>query len=290
MEENTCWYKKLVEPGKAVLDVVLFFLLWLILVGFLSLCLGVVFRATVDELDATVSVMMLSEVLMLVAALVASMLVLCLRKKSFAVLGLGIRWRDAGAGFLVAALLYGLGFGISLALGCVEVESVSFVPSSLLQTLALYLLVGVFEELMLRGFVLGRLLDGGFNRFLALFLSSLAFSAMHLSNPDFTFLPFFNLVLAGMLLGASYIYTRNLTFPIVLHWFWNWIQGPVLGYNVSGNDFGESLLHLQQSGSTLLDGGGFGFEGSLVCTVLMVIAIGAIIFYYERKRRMAPLP
>ena len=92
-----------------------------------------------------------------------------------------------------------------------------------------------------------------------------------------------NLLLAGILLGSAYIYTRNLWFAIALHWFWNWLQGPVLGFEVSGNAFGESLLTLDTSaGSALLNGGPFGFEGSLICTVLMLAAIWLIIRYYNR--------
>ena len=267
-----------------MLDVLLFFLLWIIITGLLTFFLGIVLHVTAGGQEDGTLVMMLSEALMLVSVGLASVLLLRLRKKPFSVLGLSVRWRDAAAGFLAAVLLYAVGFGLSLALGLVEVDSASFEASPLLQALAFFLLVGITEEWMMRGFVLGRLLDGGINRFVALFLSSLFFSLLHLFNPGFSFLSFLNLLLAGMLLGASYLYTRNLTFPIVLHWFWNWIQGPVLGYNVSGNDFGGSIFRLRLSGNALWNGGGFGFEGSLLCTVLMLIGTGAILSYYERKR------
>ncbi len=61
-----------------------------------------------------------------------------------------------------------------------------------------------------------------------------------------------NLLLAGMLLGASYLYTRNLCFPISLHLFWNWIQGPILGYQVSGNNFTTSMLTLRMPEENVL--------------------------------------
>ncbi|MDE5710977.1 MAG: CPBP family intramembrane metalloprotease, partial [Bacteroides sp.] len=136
--------------------------------------------------------------------------------------------------------------------------------------------------------VLGRLLDGGVNRFVALFISSTSFSLMHFFNPNFEFLPFLNILLAGVLLGASYIYTRNLCFPVALHWFWNWLQGPVLGYEVSGNRFGDTLLTLRLSDAHLMNGGSFGFEGSLLCTFLLIIGSGLIIGHYERKIRRFP--
>ena len=92
-----------------------------------------------------------------------------------------------------------------------------------------------------------------------------------------------NLLLAGMLLGASYLYTRNLCFPISLHLFWNWIQGPVLGYQVSGNNFLFTMLKLNMPEKNVLNGGAFGFEGSLICTVLMILFTVLIIWWGEKR-------
>ena len=137
----------------------------------------------------------------------------------------------------------------------------------------------------MRGFLLGRMLDGGMNRWWALFLSSLLFAVMHFFNPDFSWLAFLNILLAGLLLGIPFVYTRNLSFPIGFHWFWNWIQGPVLGYRVSGNESGESLFSLSFSESGWLHGGSFGFEGSLLCTILLALAVGGLLFYYVRRMK-----
>ena len=87
---------------------------------------------------------------------------------------------------------------------------------------------------------------------------------MHIFNPEIAFLPMLNLLLAGMLLGASYLYTRNLCFPISLHLFWNWIQGPILGYQVSGNNFTTSMLTLRMPRRKRTEWRSLGFEGSLI--------------------------
>lgn len=181
------------------------------------------------------------------------------------------------AGILLAIVLYAVGFGISLLVGAVEVAGVALNLSTLFISLGFCLLVAVTEELALRGFVLERMLQGGVNKFWALFLSAALFSLIHIGNPNFDFLSFTNLLLAGILLGSSYIYTRNLSFPIALHWFWNWIQGPVLGYEVSGNKFCDGLLTLHLPEANLINGGAFGFEGSILCTVLMIAGTGVIL-------------
>ena len=269
-------------------DIVLFYVIGTLITMFLCVPLFLIQKALgMEMLEGSLPSLFLERLLMLVGYLSAAVLVLRWRKLPLSLLGMSLRGRgkDLLAGLGVAVLLYAVGFGTSLLMGTVEIASVQWVPRDLLGTLLFFLLVGVTEEVMLRGFVLGRMLSAGMNRFVALFLSSALFSAMHLFNPNFALLPFVNILLAGCLLGASFLYTRNLCFPVVLHWFWNWLQGPVLGYEVSGMDSGETLLTLRLTGSDLLTGGSFGFEGSLLCTVLLVVGTLAIVGYYERRGR-----
>ena len=271
-----------------VADIVLFYVIGTLITMFLCVPLFLIQKALGMEMqEGSLPSFFLERLLMLVGYLSAAVLVLRWRNLPLSLLGMSLRGRgkDLLAGLGVAVLLYAVGFGTSLLMGTVEIASVQWVPRDLLGTLLFFLLVAVTEEVMLRGFVLGRMLSAGMNRFVALFLSSALFSAMHLFNPNFALLPFVNILLAGCLLGASFLYTRNLCFPVVLHWFWNWLQGPVLGYEVSGMDSGETLLTLRLTGSDLLTGGSFGFEGSLLCTVLLVVGTLAIVAYYERRGR-----
>lgn len=284
MKSNTLWR----SAGRLVADIVLFYVIGTLITMFLCVPLFLIQKALGMEMqEGSLPSLFLERLLMLVGYLSAAVLVLRWRNLPLSLLGMSLRGRgkDLLAGLGVAVLLYAVGFGTSLLMGTVEIASVEWVPRDLLGTLLFFLLVAVTEEVMLRGFVLGRMLSAGMNRFVALFLSSALFSAMHLFNPNFALLPFVNILLAGCLLGASFLYTRNLCFPVVLHWFWNWLQGPVLGYEVSGMDGGETLLTLRLTGSDLLTGGSFGFEGSLLCTVLLVGGTLAIVAYYERRGR-----
>lgn len=284
MKSNTLWR----SAGRLVADIVLFYVIGTLITMFLCVPLFLIQKALGMEMqEGSLPSLFLERLLMLVGYLSAAVLVLRWRNLPLSLLGMSLKGRgkDLLAGLGVAVLLYAVGFGTSLLMGIVEIASVQWVPRDLLGTLLFFLLVAVTEEVMLRGFVLGQMLSAGMNRFVALFLSSALFSAMHLFNPNFALLPFVNILLAGCLLGASFLYTRNLCFPVVLHWFWNWLQGPVLGYEVSGMDSGETLLTLRLTGSDLLTGGSFGFEGSLLCTVLLVVGTLAIVGYYERRGR-----
>lgn len=283
--ENKMLWKSV---GRLAADILLFYVIGTCLMMFLCMFLFLGYKLAAVEMPEGGLLSHVWETLfMLVGYLSAAVLILRWRNLPLSLLGLSLKGRgkDLLAGAGVAVLLYAVGFGLSLLMGMVEVADVQWMPRDLLGALMFFLLVAVTEEVMLRGFVLGRMLSEGMNRFVALLLSSALFSAMHLFNPNFAFLPFVNILLAGCLLGASFLYTRNLCFPIVLHWFWNWLQGPVLGYEVSGTDCGQTLLTLRLKGSDLLTGGSFGFEGSLLCTVLLVVGTLAIVGYYERRGR-----
>ena len=201
-------------------------------------------------------------------------------------MGFGLRGRgkDLLCGFGMAAAIYAVGYIVSLIAGWIRIDGVHFDPSYMILQFLFYIMVAVMEESMMRGFVLGHMLDVGMNKFLALVVSAFLFACLHLGNPGMTHFSLFNLTLAGILLGVAYIYTRNLWFPISLHLFWNFIQGPILGYDVSGTGGKDTLLKLNISDNTLMNGGDFGFEASLPCTILMIIATGLIIYYFETKK------
>ena len=270
----------------AFVDIVLFAVLSMIFLFLFAIPFALVFPELKTEVGETnIYFQMLNEVLMLVSGLIAACMVLGFRKLPFSGLGLSLNgWgRSLLRGALFVVFLYVVGFGLSLLLGAVEVVGFLFSPISLLVSLLLYFFVAVTEEVIGRGFILGRMLDGGINKFVALFISAVLFSLMHLFNPNFAFVPFLNIMLAGCFLGASYIYTRNLCFPIALHWFWNWIQGSVLGYKVSGNEFSnENLLILHFPEENLINGGTFGFEGSILCSLLLVLGTVIILRHYYK--------
>lgn len=271
---------KKIRVGLAAVDIIMFIVFAFIIMMFITIPFGVLFdKLKGTDMAENILFLMINETIMLIGVFLAAWIVLRFRGLSLTGLGLSLkgRWKDWLGGTLFAFVLYMIGFGFSLLVGVVEVTGITFQLSTLLMTLMFFLLVGITEELALRGFVLGRLLDAGVNKFWALLISSILFSLIHIANPNFAFLPFLNIVLAGILLGASYLYTRNLCFPIALHWFWNWLQGPILGYEVSGNKFGTSLLTLHFPEANIMNGGSFGFEGSIICTILMIIGTVVII-------------
>ena len=234
----------------------------------------------------SVYLMMLNEALMLASGLIAACMVLGFRKLPFSGLGLSLKgWgRSLLNGALFVVFLYAVGFGLSLLLGAVEVAGVLFSPISLLSSLLLYFLVAVTEEVIGRGFILGRMLDGGVNKFVALLISAVLFSLMHLFNPSFAFVPFLNIMLAGCFLGASYIYTRNLISPFTCIGSGTGFE--VLFWDIKSVEMNLAMrifcpiLHFPEE--NLINGGTFGFEGSILCSLLLVLGTVIILRHYYK--------
>lgn len=188
--------------------------------------------------------------------------------------------KDVFTGMLTGFILITVGFVILYAFGFLEIHISNAVNFPLfLCSILLFVLVAIGEEMIMRGYILRGLMLS-FNKYIALMVSSLFFAGMHLMNPYFSFFTFASLFLAGIMLGASYIFTQNLWFPIGLHFGWNFMQSFV-GFNVSGLD-SFSLLNITPLGNPIISGGSFGFEGSVVSVFMMMICIILIFGYYKK--------
>jgi len=174
-------------------------------------------------------------------------------------------------GFITGFLLMIIGTLFLIVNGNLIIDKIEFHSLSLLESICLFLIVALNEEIILRGYILRNFMDS-MNKYIALIISSLLFMAMHLFNPNISFVGMLNIFLAGLLLGITYIFTKNLWFPIALHFSWNFFQGPVFGYKVSGTTT-SSLITQSLNGNEILTGGKFGLEGSILASILCSLAI-----------------
>ena len=186
---------------------------------------------------------------------------------------------EAIAGLLLGIVLLGTGSLILYFNNNLRWIDINFHKVDFFIGLLLMLIVAVGEEMVIRGYVLNNLMDS-FNKWVSLIISALLFAMMHSSNPDINAIAFINLFVAGILLGVNYIFTRNLWFAIFLHFSWNFFQGVVLGYDVSGVDL-QSILSHELQGNPLLTGGAFGFEGSILSGLLCATAFLSLHFFYR---------
>lgn len=192
--------------------------------------------------------------------------------------------------FQIRGILYGILVGAILIVSGIIILSLSTgikiafegINIGIFYYFILFLLVAVSEELMSRGFFLNTLLSK-INKPLAIIVSSIIFSLMHIFNSSVSAIGLINIFLIGVLLSLLYLKNMNLSIPIGLHLSWNFLQGPVFGFSVSGH-VTESIFKITNKTGSDFSFQGFGLEGSLIITIVIVIAI--LYFYLSNKRYM----
>ena len=201
---------------------------------------------------------------------------------------------DVLMGILITFFMFALIFTIELSLGWLkiegfswQVESASTFVTSLLLWLAIFLIVGWQEELLSRGYILQNL-TSGLNLFWGVLISSSIFAVMHRGNPGATWSSTIGILLAGLFLALPYILTRQLWISIGLHIGWNFFEGVVFGFPVSGN----STFHVIRqtvSGSDFMTGGSFGPEAGLVFFPALTLSAFLVWGYVRFSRKQSTI-
>lgn len=217
-----------------------------------------------------------------------------LDRRSFIGLGFTIdehTARDLVFGALMPGLLFALIFLVEWAAGWLTVEGTSFglrslgsVFGQLLLAVVLYAIVGYQEELLSRGYQLQNLVDG-INLPIGLFISSAIFALLHAYNPGASILSTLGILVAGYFLALGWIRTGRLWLPIGLHFGWNFFQGTIFGFPVSGTG-GFHLIQQSVHGPAAVTGGAFGPEAGL--TGLMAMVLGAVLVWRYTRSRTGP--
>jgi len=195
---------------------------------------------------------------------------------------IGLHWNAASG----RNLLLGFGGGVG-AVGIVVIPSLLFGaayfettgeqtagPASFL-FLALVLLFGaVGEEMLFRGYGF-QVLVPVYGEAATILPMAVLFASVHAGNPDVTNLALFNTFAWGVLLGWALLRSRDLWFPIGIHYGWN-LALPLLGVNVSGFTMKLTNYTLRWRPGEVWSGGEYGLEGGLLCTLVLVVVIALL--------------
>ncbi len=192
-------------------------------------------------------------------------------------------WRELGVGFGFVMIAWTAIFLLSLAFGGATIvgfawdfRDLASIIGALVVGLIFNLLVGVVEESDARGYILQNLAEG-IRLTPAIAVSSLYFAALHLLNPSAGWLSTLGIFVAGILLATGYYVTRRLWFSIGMHAAWNFAEGPIFGFPVSGLGMG-GLFQLKISGPEWLTGGSFGPEASALAMIIEVVMIAMLLY------------
>lgn len=178
--------------------------------------------------------------------------------------------KDFFAGLLLAAGLCFMGAIILYANGNIQWQDI-ITDTAILNGTVLMFIIALAEEWMFRGYFQKRL-SLVLPVVPSIFIAALIFTLFHLFNPAVSWIAVVNILTGGMVMGCLYAISKSLWMPVAFHFTWNALLGPVLGFPVSGIGF-SSLLIMERKGNLLLTGGNFGFEASVVCTLLLLISL-----------------
>ncbi|MDE7093411.1 MAG: CPBP family intramembrane metalloprotease, partial [Oscillospiraceae bacterium] len=183
------------------------------------------------------------------------------------------------AGLGVGFLLFSVVVLLSLCMGGITWNGLqSFSVSSILLMLGGWLLQGMSEEVICRGYFMTTILRN-YNPVWAVVVNSVFFGFMHAFNNGFSLLAFVNLVLYAVMISLYVLRTANLLGACAIHSVWNFVQGNFYGLPVSGIDTGGTIFSVSLvENANLANGGDFGLEASLPCSIIMLIAIAVLLF------------
>lgn len=194
-------------------------------------------------------------------------------------------------GFIIGFLMMAVCAGTFAVLGLVKINysnpSIKGINalSGVLIVLIGWIIQGASEEVMVRGWLMP-VIGSRNNAALGIFISAIIFGALHLLNNNIGALPIINLVLYGVFAALFVIWEGGLWGACALHSAWNWTQGNIFGFEVSGTVApGGILIDLDTIiGKDLVTGGAFGVEGGLVCSTVLTIGIIILIMLINRRK------
>jgi membrane protease YdiL (CAAX protease family) len=207
-------------------------------------------------------------------------------------------WRDLGFGLALGAGLMTSIFVVELAAGWITVTGTLRAPRAVSvwagvgAAVVAYLAVGLYEELVMRGYLLRNVAEGlvFFERVSAAtalvaasVVSALVFGVAHALNPAASVASTLGIAAAGVFLAVGYVLTGELALPVGVHVSWNVFQGPVFGFPVSGNAPAASLVAVRQDGPRLVTGGAFGPEAGLLGVAASVAGVAAVAWWVRRE-------
>lgn len=208
---------------------------------------------------------------------------------------LGFRWSfaDFAYGLFLGAASITIIFLLLLATGNIAMVNSFGAPAFSTYTAAfliMYILVGLSEEMFFRGYVMSTMLNRGNPKWAVYLVSAVVFSLAHGLNPNVSWLGLLNIVFVGLLFAYMFLETDSLWLTIGYHMTWNYFQGNVFGFAVSGTTPNGIYNVSIEGGNACLTGGAFGLEGGLAATLLILLGFVATRIYVRttNKKPLSP--
>lgn len=153
----------------------------------------------------------------------------------------------------------------------------------ILLALCMFIFQSTFEEFVYRSYLLP-MFSKKFGDGWSIIITSVLFVLLHAMNGGMGPIPVVNLFLAGVVFSLVYYNWGSLWLCGLAHALWNFSQGVIYGSLVSGNPLGKSVMTaIPVEGMDIISGAAFGFEGSIITSVIGVLIVLGLMVYAKKK-------
>ena len=149
-------------------------------------------------------------------------------------------------------------------------------PVAILALIAVFIQASV-EEIKIRGFVFEKLIDEKVPMAVAVAVSALLFTYLHIWNSGFGFTAFLSLTMIGVLYALSVYYFKTIWFAFTAHMMWNYSQDFLFGLPDSGSPAVVSFFNSTVNSSGFFFDEAFGIEGGMMAVLVNVAACIAVV-------------
>ena len=154
----------------------------------------------------------------------------------------------------------------------------------LIKVFIIFIFQALLEEILFRGYLMPFFSKVIGIKFTITLLSFL-FTCIHLFNPNLDIIGLANVFSAGVTFSLIYYYTGNLWLVGAMHTLWNFILGFIVGSQISGIiTYNSVFFSIPVENKDLISGGVFGFEASIVTTIVE-LTISLFVIYLIKKEK-----
>lgn len=137
------------------------------------------------------------------------------------------------------------------------------------------------QELLVRGY-LYQLWKHKYNVIVATMITTILFTAMHGGAFEAGIIPVINVVSMSIFATLLLEYTGTIVAPIIIHFIWNTVGAIILGGVSLASDYPNLLITTFQ-GNSLISGGTYKIEGSIIVSVANLILIACLLVLNKKK-------
>lgn len=260
------------KPKLIFFPIISVFLGIILFPAILGLILSLLFNSSINDLTSPAYTIGMGISLFLSASILCKM-----SKITFSDLGLNRKGllKDVSIGAVIGVTMIISLVIIILLLGGIKLNYIFSSQNifSIISAFIYFMFQVTLEELIYRGYMMPHY-EKVIGEKWAIIVSSIIFTIVHGFNPNLHILSTINIFIFGIVFSAIYIKTGSLWVVGIVHGVWNFLQGYFFGSQISGNSVTTSIFYsIPQPGKNLISGGNFGYEGSIITTIIGILVI-----------------